>query len=72
MKTAVEQLYNLIESIPSGVEELNQMKELLISKKPLFKEMEKEQMIKFGCSLIGETLKEFVLETYNETYGGNK
>ena len=71
--TAIEQLYNLIESIPSGGEELNQMKELLISKKELFKKLEKDQMIEFAWQYsIDEISKEGLILDFNETYGGNK
>lgn len=35
------------------------------------KEMEKEEMIKFGC-LLTQAPQHIIEEAYNETYGGNK
>jgi hypothetical protein len=42
-ETAVDEVFNMIKSIPSGRSAVTQFKEFLLTKKHLFKEIEKQQ-----------------------------
>jgi hypothetical protein len=78
-KTAIDQMFDIIEGLAEYSPE-NPLLQSLLAAKPRLKELEKEQMISFAYTQIqyidaeiGDLIyKKLPQEIYNETYGGNK
>jgi hypothetical protein len=72
-KTPIDDVFDLIQSIPSGRSAVSQFKEFLLSKKPLFKHSEKDKLKdawKDGRPYQGNVEDRDAEQWYNETYGG--
>jgi hypothetical protein len=73
-QTAVEWLINELEKTRDWQRVINEVNQSGSSVRDVIKEakeMEKEQMIEFGCLLTFES-KNIIEDCYNEIYGGNK